>query len=110
MHKTYSERPGHRFALNANFADVSTANYYALLLPGGRGPEYLRLSAFSDEMPAHRDDIQNYSSFLRVCALRNLTLQVAQRIPSDLRLPIRSLNTHAVLGGARFGLAEVDAR
>ncbi len=43
--QTYSEKPGHRFALNANFSDVNTANYDALLIPGGRGPEYLRLNA-----------------------------------------------------------------
>ena len=42
--QTYSEKPGHRFTLNANFADVDTARYDALLIPGGRGPEYLRLN------------------------------------------------------------------
>ena len=40
--QTYSEKPGHNFALNATFAEVSVASYDALLLPGGRGPEYLR--------------------------------------------------------------------
>ena len=43
--QTYSEKPGHRFTLNASFADVNTANYDALLIPGGGGPEYLRLNA-----------------------------------------------------------------
>ena len=43
--QTYSEKPGHRFTLNANFADVNTAQYDGLLIPGGRGPEYLRLNA-----------------------------------------------------------------
>jgi protease I len=43
--QTYSEKPGHRFVLNANFADVNTENYDALLIPGGRGPEYIRLNA-----------------------------------------------------------------
>jgi putative intracellular protease/amidase len=43
--QTYSEKPGHRFTLNANFADVKSVNYDALLIPGGRGPEYLRLNA-----------------------------------------------------------------
>jgi protease I len=40
--QTYSEKPGHNFALNATFAEVDVASYDALLLPGGRGPEYLR--------------------------------------------------------------------
>ena len=43
--QTYSEKPGHRFVLNTNFSDVDTASYDALLIPGGRGPEYLRLNA-----------------------------------------------------------------
>jgi protease I len=40
--QTYSEKPGHNFALNATFADIKAENYDALVLPGGRGPEYLR--------------------------------------------------------------------
>ena len=43
--QTYSEKPGHNFALNANFADVRAEDYDALLVPGGRAPEYLRLNA-----------------------------------------------------------------
>jgi protease I len=40
--QTYSEKPGHNFALNASFADIQVQAYDALVLPGGRGPEYLR--------------------------------------------------------------------
>jgi protease I len=40
--QTYSEKPGHNFALNASFADIKVENYDALVLPGDRGPEYLR--------------------------------------------------------------------
>jgi protease I len=42
-HQTYSEKPGHRFRLNFAFNDVDPAKYDALVLPGGRAPEYLRL-------------------------------------------------------------------
>jgi protease I len=42
--QTYSEKPGHNFTLNATFADVRTADYDALVIPGGRAPEYLRLN------------------------------------------------------------------
>ena len=41
--QTYTEKPGHRFALNANFSDVDPSAYDALVVPGGRAPEYLRL-------------------------------------------------------------------
>lgn len=42
--QTYSEKPGHNFTLNATFADIRAENYDALVIPGGRAPEYLRLN------------------------------------------------------------------
>lgn len=42
--QTYTEKPGHNFTLNATFAEVTPAEYDALLIPGGRAPEYLRLN------------------------------------------------------------------
>jgi protease I len=42
--QTYSEKRGHNFALNAAFDDVDPAGYDALVVPGGRAPEYLRLN------------------------------------------------------------------
>ncbi|MCF6284081.1 MAG: DJ-1/PfpI family protein [Candidatus Hydrogenedentes bacterium] len=42
--QTYSEKPGHNFALNATFSEVDPATYDALVIPGGRAPEYLRLN------------------------------------------------------------------
>lgn len=41
--QTYSEKPGHNFTLNKTYADVDVADYDALVIPGGRAPEYLRL-------------------------------------------------------------------
>lgn len=42
--QTYSEKRGHNFALTADFAGLDPAAYDALVLPGGRGPEYLRMN------------------------------------------------------------------
>jgi len=42
--QTYSEKPGHNFTLNATFDQIQVAEYDALVLPGGRAPEYLRLN------------------------------------------------------------------
>jgi protease I len=42
--QTYSEKPGHNFTLNATFADVNAKDYDALVIPGGRAPEYIRLN------------------------------------------------------------------
>jgi len=43
-HQTYTEKPGHNFMLNASFAEVKAEDYDALVVPGGRAPEYLRLN------------------------------------------------------------------
>jgi len=42
--QTYSEKPGHNFRLNASFDDIRAEDYDALVVPGGRAPEYLRLN------------------------------------------------------------------
>ena len=42
--QTYSEKRGHNFSLNATFDEVRPAEYDALVIPGGRAPEYLRLN------------------------------------------------------------------
>jgi len=42
--QTYSEKPGHNFTLNATFEQVRPEDYDALVIPGGRAPEYLRLN------------------------------------------------------------------
>jgi protease I len=41
--QTYTEKPGHGFTLNASWDEVRPEAYDALVLPGGRAPEYLRL-------------------------------------------------------------------
>jgi len=43
--QTYSEKRGHNFALNATFEAVKPEEYDALVIPGGRAPEYIRLNA-----------------------------------------------------------------
>ena len=51
--QTYTEKPGHNFALNATFDAVDPADYDALVLPGGRAPEYLRREDGVLEMVNH---------------------------------------------------------
>ena len=51
--QTYSEKRGHNFALNAAFDEVQTGEYDALVIPGGRAPEYLRLNARVLEIVRH---------------------------------------------------------
>jgi protease I len=42
--QTYSEKPGHNFHVNADFEKIASEDYDALIIPGGRAPEYLRLN------------------------------------------------------------------
>jgi protease I len=51
--QTYSEKPGHNFALNASFDQVDAQAYDALVIPGGRAPEYIRLEQRVLEMVRH---------------------------------------------------------
>ncbi len=48
--RTYSEKPGHNFTLNASFEDIKVEDYDALVVPGGRAPEYIRLNGRVIEM------------------------------------------------------------
>lgn len=42
--QTYTEKRGHNFTLNASFSEIKPEEYDALVIPGGRAPEYLRLN------------------------------------------------------------------
>lgn len=51
--QTYSEKPGHNFTLNATFDNINPADYDALVIPGGRAPEYIRLDPKVIEFTRH---------------------------------------------------------
>jgi protease I len=51
--QTYSEKRGHNFSLNATFDGVKPEDYDALVIPGGRAPEYIRLNPRVLEMVRH---------------------------------------------------------
>ncbi len=51
--QTYSEKPGHNFTLNATFAEIKAETYDALVIPGGRAPEYIRLNQQVLEITRH---------------------------------------------------------
>ncbi len=54
--QTYSEKPGHRFSITDDFDSVDLASFDAVVVPGGRAPEYLRLNPRVLEMVRHFDD------------------------------------------------------
>ena len=53
--QTYSEKRGHNFTLNATFDEIDPAEYDALVVPGGRAPEYLRLNKKVLDLVRHFD-------------------------------------------------------
>ena len=55
------------------------------------------LERLHDELVATRGEVGNFASFLRVSALRYMALQAHQRIPTDVNVPIRSLDARKVL-------------
>jgi protease I len=52
--ETYVEHPGYRFEADIAFADVNPDDYDALVIPGGRAPEHIRLN------PAMRAIVQHF--------------------------------------------------
>ena len=53
--QTYSEKRGHNFRLTATFDEIQERSYDALVIPGGRAPEYLRLTPRVLEIVRHFD-------------------------------------------------------
>jgi protease I len=51
--QTYTEKPGHNFALNYSFDDINVNDYDGLVIAGGRAPEYLRLHEKIIEIVQH---------------------------------------------------------
>ena len=51
--QTYSEKRGHNFTLNATLEGTNVEDYDALVIPGGRAPEYIRLNPKVLEIVRH---------------------------------------------------------
>jgi predicted DNA-binding ribbon-helix-helix protein len=56
-----------------------------------------------DELVVARGEVGNFASFLRVSALRYEALLAQGRIPADTAIPIRSLDSPAVLRDLQAG-------
>ena len=63
--QTYSEKPGHLFTLNATFGGINPDEYDALVIPGGRAPEYLRLN--EQVLRAIRHFVQTNKPIAAIC-------------------------------------------
>jgi protease I len=63
--QTYSEKRGHDFALNATFEGTKATDYDALVIPGGRAPEYIRLHRGAIELV--RQFVQSKKPIASIC-------------------------------------------
>jgi protease I len=50
---TYTEKPGYTWPADVAFADVNPLDYVALVIPGGRAPEYIRNDADCQRIIQH---------------------------------------------------------
>lgn len=64
-HQTYTEKPGHAFALNTTYAGVKSEDYDALLIPGGRAPE--QLGTYEDVLELVRAFARDGKPIAAVC-------------------------------------------
>lgn len=54
--QSYTEKPGHNYILNKTFSEVSLADYDAVYVAGGRGPEYIRIDKRIQDIVRHFHD------------------------------------------------------
>jgi protease I len=103
--QTYTEKPGHNFALNATFADVRADAHDALVIPGGRAPEYLRLD--EGVIAAVRHFAQARKPIAAIChGIQVLTAAAVVRDRSLTAYP--ACGPEVALAGGRFVRVEPD--
>jgi protease I len=104
--QTYSEKPGHNFTLNAAFDGISERDYDALVIPGGRAPEYLRLNARVLEVVRHF--AQNHKPIAAIC--HGAQLLAAAGVIAGKRISAYPACAPEVeLAGASYAAISVDA-
>ena len=58
--QSYTEKPGHNFVLNATFDQIKPEDYDAVIIPGGRAVEYIRLNPRVLEIVRHFDKTKKH--------------------------------------------------
>lgn len=104
--QTYSEKRGHNFTLNATFADVRESDYDALVVPGGRSPEYLRLNARVLDIVRHFAETQK--PIAAIC--HGAQLLAAARVIAGRRISAYPACAPEVeLAGASYAAVDINA-
>lgn len=104
--QTYSEKPGHNFALNATFDEIREREYDALVIPGGRAPEYLRLNPRVLEIVRHF--AQANKPIAAIC--HGAQILAAAKVISGKRISAYpACSPEVELAGATYAAINVDA-
>lgn len=102
--QTYAELPGHQFAVTATFDEIRPGDYDALVIPGGRAPEYLRLDSRVLEVVRSFD--QAKKPIAAIC--HGPQILAAAGVLKDRRcIAYPAVGPECSAAGARFG--EVNA-
>lgn len=98
--QTYVELQGHRFAINANFDEVDPNSYDALVIPGGRAPEYLRLNPRVIEITKHF--AENNKPIAAICHGPQI-LATAGALKGKHVISYPAVGPECVAAGANYG-------
>jgi protease I len=104
--QTYSEKPGHTFGLNTTFDEIREEDYDALVIPGGRAPEYLRLNPRVLEVIRHF--AHNNKPIAAICHGAQL-LAAAKVIEGKRISAYPACSPEVELAGAVYAAIEVDS-
>jgi protease I len=103
--QTYTEKPGHLFTLNASFDEADAGKYDALMIAGGRAPEYLRLNQRVIEIV--RQFAQANKPIAAVCHAAQL-LAAAEVIRGKRISAYPACAPEVKLAGGEYAQIEVD--
>ncbi|MGB9702230.1 MAG: DJ-1/PfpI family protein [Candidatus Kapaibacteriota bacterium] len=98
--QTYAEFPGHLFHINADFDTVDEKTYDALVIPGGRAPEYLRLNPRIIEITKHF--AENKKPIAAICHGPQI-LAAAGALKGRNVISYPAVGPECVVAGANYG-------
>lgn len=98
--QTYIELPGHRFVINFDFDKVDETSYDALVIPGGRAPEYLRLNPRILEITRHF--VESKKPIAAICHGPQI-LAAAGVLQNKNVISYPAVGPECVAAGANFG-------
>src|SRR6185312_11228459 len=96
---TYTEKLGHTWEADLAFADVNPADYVALVIPGGRAPEYIRNNA--DCLRILQSFFEDQQPVAQICHA-SLALFAAGVLKSRRTAAYPALQPDVEAGGAEF--------